>query len=75
MWLEDMSRNKTFFPGLNITRFTFYYIYPFVTYLLTLPHTYPVFYSDIIKSEGYALQWDSNLCPVMLSQFTEQERW
>jgi hypothetical protein len=36
MLLEDVSRNK-FSPGSNIT---FYVLYPFVTYLLTLPRTY-----------------------------------
>jgi hypothetical protein len=34
--VEDMSRNRCFSPGLNITCFMFY---PFVTYLLTLPRT------------------------------------
>jgi hypothetical protein len=37
MVTEDMSRNKCFFPGSSITCFI-YFLYPFVTCLLTLPH-------------------------------------
>jgi hypothetical protein len=44
--VEDMSRNKCFFSALNIT---FYVLYPFVTYLLTLPRI--IFPSMFISSE------------------------
>jgi hypothetical protein len=37
MLVEDVSRNKCFF---RFEYHIFYVLYPFVTYLLTLPHIY-----------------------------------
>jgi hypothetical protein len=53
MLVQDMSRNKCFFLGSNIM---FYVLYPFMTYLLTLPHNM-VSSSEAVLASSLAIQW------------------